>query len=195
MSRTRKKHRPIIIVLGNQYANDTNSRIKGVGKTSIIRNMMNVTAPQTYAPTKTIKRYPIRDNRSGLKFELRDSTNENFNDFNDILCSVATFFVIVFDITNKNSFKNVFKYVKLIRSFYKPDDRIVIIANKTDLPKNTWIVDELALQEHTLKFFFNSCYDQELSTSKKILKYIVRRIQPPKISQIEQKDVNKDNNC
>ena len=110
----------------------------GVGKTSIIDQFIDQTFQENQEPTKGgifSSKSVICDNDKILKFEIWDTAGqERYRSLTKMLYKDANAAILVYDITNKESFEVMKDYwSNQIKESAPPDIILVIAANKSDL--------------------------------------------------------------
>ena len=133
------------IIIGNQY----------VGKTNIIRHLINDNHPNSKKYISTIGIdfliHYIRINNTIFKLEIWDTAGcEKYKSLARSYYKNSTCAIIVFDITDNQSFESVNKWIEECTSFNNPNIHLVLVGNKNDLEDKRVINkergEELAIQ-------------------------------------------------
>ena len=116
-----------------------------VGKTSLMQKWVTEEFPSSYTPTVGVDFRIKKIAEQPIKLQIWDlAGRETFN--------IRTFYkdaqvaVIVFDVTNRDSFSNVGKYLEKIKTLFS-NPVVVLVGNKTDL------VDKCMVSEKEAKAF------------------------------------------
>merc|ERR1719272_1754482 len=118
-----------LVFLGNQ----------SVGKTSIITRFMYDTFDNNYLATIGIDflSKTLHVNDRSIRLQLWDTAGqERFRVLIPSYIKDSSVAIIVFDITNRQSFENVNKWVKDVRDERGDDAIIALVGNKTDLDED-----------------------------------------------------------
>jgi GTPase SAR1 family protein len=144
---------------------------KKSGKTSFINKLLYNRFTYKYSPTKDISiintNYFFKDDKSS-----NNTSNININLFEcpensilkDMLCIDANAVILIYDITNKKSFYNLYNYYKNMKNI-NSNIPILILANKNDSLKEHYdyrnLIRPLYSYEYSLfdniKFYNISC--------------------------------------
>lgn len=76
---------------------------------------------------------------------------ESFSSLRKLYYQGALGFILVFDLTNRDSFKNLISWIYEILKYRKQDTPIVLVGNKLDLDKREVIKNEVDLFRKTFK--------------------------------------------
>lgn len=109
-----------------------------VGKTSIIKRLINNTFTDDYNPTKGYEffSYMVKIDGKYIKFQIWDMSSEE--DYRPALLNLyrnAHVGILVYSIADYNSFKNLEKWIKDLKNS-APDSKIILIGNKSDLDED-----------------------------------------------------------
>ena len=140
---------------------------KSVGKTSIITQFSEKQFSNEYIPTigsdKTMKEIEIKGEK--LKLEIWDTVGqEQYRTVNKIFIKNAQIALIVYDITNKDSFNNLNFWLKEINDNNSKKAICCVLSNKTDLYENQVVDSEEGknfADEKKISFFETSAKDYE----------------------------------
>ena len=108
----------------------------GVGKTSIINRVFSSKFSTDIRPTvgSGFKKGVLRKNGKKITMEVWDTAGqEQFNSLAPIFFTNAAAAVLVYDITDYNSFKMLDTYVQMVNDKANPNCVIAIVGNKYDL--------------------------------------------------------------
>ena len=136
-----------------EYKTEKGTRIKfvligdkKVGKTSIFNCYFNHKKTENYEPTIGIEsKKTIKQDNHGKYFIIKiEDTSGDEKFLNDIkkCFEEANFVLIVFDLTNKESFLSVRNWMNLVGSIDKKDIELILIGNKKDLEQNRKVSTE-----------------------------------------------------
>jgi small GTP-binding protein len=140
---------------------------ESVGKTSIITQFSEHQFTNEYIPTigsdKIIKEIEIKGEK--LKVEIWDTVGqEQYRTVNKIFIKNAQIALIVYDITNKDSFNNLNFWLQEINNNNSKKVICCVLSNKTDLYENQVVESEEGKNfaaEKKMKFFETSAKDYE----------------------------------
>ena len=122
-------HKLKIIVVG-----DTN-----VGKTSILNRKNNNIFNPTFTTTLGVDFYyiSVRKNNTDIKIYVWDTAGqEKFANLINVYFRDLDGAMVIYDITNRNSFDNIEKWIEKINMFNKTSVPIIIVGTKTDIEKH-----------------------------------------------------------
>ena len=122
----------------------------GVGKTNLIKRFVsNTYNPNTKATVGVefiSKSYKIND--QVFKIEIWDTAGqERYKSITAAYYKGAKGALIVYDITQKDSFENINKWMSEVRDKSSKDLKIMIVGNKTDLENERQVSTEEALEK------------------------------------------------
>ena len=122
----------------------------GVGKTNLIKRfIVNIYNPNTKATVGVefiSKSYKIND--QVFKIEIWDTAGqERYKSITAAYYKGAKGALIVYDITQKDSFENINKWMSEVRDKSSKDLKIMIVGNKTDLVNERQVSTEEALEK------------------------------------------------
>ena len=140
---------------------------KTVGKSCIINQFIEKQFINEYIPTigsdKIIKEIEIKGEK--LKVEIWDTVGqEQYRTVNKIFIKNAQIALIVYDITNKDSFNNLNFWLKEINDNNSKKAICCVLSNKSDLYENQVVESEEGKNfaaEKKMKFFETSAKDYE----------------------------------
>ena len=140
---------------------------KSVGKTSIITQFSEKQFSNEYIPTigsdKIMKEIEIKGEK--LNLEIWDTVGqEQYRTVNKIFIKNAQIALIVYDITNKDSFNNLNFWLKEINDNNSKKAICCVLSNKSDLYENQVVDSEEGKNfaaEKKMKFFETSAKDYE----------------------------------
>ena len=141
---------------------------KQVGKTAIINQYVNNSFTEeymaTFAQDKSIKEITI-NNETKLKLEIWDTIGqEHLRAANKIFMKGAKIALLVYDITNKESFNNLNEFYKQVCEINGKDMIIGVVGNKNDLYEERTVEEEEGqkyAEEIKASFFETSAKDHE----------------------------------
>ena len=140
---------------------------KSVGKSCIINQFIEKQFVNEYIPTigsdKIKKEIEIEGKK--LKLEIWDTVGqEQYRAVNKIFIKNAQIALIVYDITNKDSFNNLNFWLQEIIDINRKKVICCVLSNKTDLYENQVVDSEEGknfADEKKMKFFETSAKDYE----------------------------------
>ena len=140
-----------------------------VGKTSIFKNYVNHKIIKEYNPTIGIDENKIMIEKNQKTFVLKiEDTSGNEKFLNEIKSHYDTtnIILIVFDLTNKESFLSVNKWINHVLSAQNKNNNIklVLIGNKRDLEVNRQVSKEEAnklAEANSMKYYEISAFNEE----------------------------------
>ena len=139
-----------------------------VGKTCLCHSYMNIEFANeqlsTIGADKSEKKITLKDGKE-IKLIIWDTAGqERFRAAGLKYAKNAQGIVIVFDVTNKNSFKNIEQWIELINDNFK-NPSIVLFGNKVDIEKKNWQVSYEEAKEFADKmkfpYFETSAYTKQ----------------------------------
>ena len=142
---------------------------KQVGKTAIINQYVNNSFTEeymaTFAQDKSIKEITL-NNGTKLKLEIWDTIGqEHLRAANKIFMKGAKIALLVYDITNKESFNNLNEFYKQVCDINGRDKLIIgVVGNKNDLYEERAVEEEEGkkyAEEIKASFFETSAKDHE----------------------------------
>ena len=140
-----------------------------VGKTSIFKNYVNHKIIKEYNPTIGIDENKIMIEKNQKTFVLKiEDTSGNEKFLNEIKSHYDTtnIILIVFDLTNKESFLSVNKWINHVLSTQNKNNNIklILIGNKRDLEINRQVSKEEAnklAEANSMKYYEISAFNEE----------------------------------
>ncbi len=165
MDNTRCQYVFKIIIIGNTC----------VGKSSLLLKYTRDIYTSYYEPTigvdfgTKIVQVPNNDNQHiPIKLQLWDTAGqERFRTITQSYYKGTCGVIVVFDLTNKESFKSIENWFKEIDDFCEPDVSIILIGNKCDLKELRVVTDEEIeniIKHYNVKYFETSALELD-STS------------------------------
>tara|TARA_B100001093_G_C26396225_1_gene829289 strand:- start:40 stop:693 length:654 start_codon:yes stop_codon:yes gene_type:complete len=165
MDNTRCQYVFKIIIIGNTC----------VGKSSLLLKYTRDIYTSYYEPTigvdfgTKIVQVPNNDNQHiPIKLQLWDTAGqERFRTITQSYYKGTCGVIVVFDLTNKESFKSIENWFKEIDDFCEPDISIILIGNKCDLKELRVVTDEEIeniIKHYNVKYFETSALELD-STS------------------------------
>ena len=136
-----------------------------VGKTQIINRFCHHEFQPNYKPTLGMNFYnkKIEINNKTINIIFYDSSGqEKFKSLIEIYNREANIIFLVYDITNKNTFININKYIEMIKEIKKEDSIIFLLRNKNDLENQRKVIKKEAEELAEKKGFLF----YEISTKK-----------------------------
>jgi GTPase SAR1 family protein len=148
---------------------------KGVGKTSFI-NGDDASDSPIGVSFKPIECYANEgDSYKFVVWDLKD--RERFRFLFPLFCRGACAGLLCFDLTDKNSFLELNRWINLFRGSVG-DIPIILIGTKKDLNSNVISkgeIDTLIKNENLERVFFTSIYEEN-DSKEEIFKYVVQKI-------------------
>ena len=117
----------------------------GVGKTNILNRYINDTFSETTKSTVGVELGTKVEeyNNTKIKVQIWDTAGqERYKSITKTYYKGAKGAFIVYDITNKDTFKNVDKWIQDLREFGEDDAAILIVGNKSDLEEKREVTTE-----------------------------------------------------
>ena len=117
----------------------------GVGKTNILNRYVNNTFSETTKSTVGVELGTKVEeyNNTKIKVQIWDTAGqERYKSITKTYYKGAKGAFIVYDITNKDTFKNVDKWIQDLREFGEDDAAILIVGNKSDLEEKREVTTE-----------------------------------------------------
>lgn len=114
----------------------------GVGKTSLVRRILNKKFSHDYSVTVGVDIYSHlfkgKDKNSKIRWIICDFSGQiTFNKIISQFGSGANIVFLVFDITRKNTLYNIYSWVNEIKERVSKDAIFILVGNKTDLRGST----------------------------------------------------------
>jgi Ras-related protein Rab-1A len=140
----------------------------GVGKTSLFENFINPIYPTTsYNPTIGVdfgnKTIVVQSKK--IKIQIWDTAGqERFRSITHNYYRGADIVILIFDLTNMESFNNVNMWYKLIKDIVKSDEKpykYILIGNKCDLKPRRIVPIDIATEfarNNDMQYFETSYY-------------------------------------
>jgi len=128
MDQEEKKQAKKIVLIGDG----------GVGKTAYVKRLRTGEFEKRYIPTMGVEVHPFtyKTNRYNRTFNFWDCAGqEKYGGLQEGYWLGANGFIVMFDVTNRISWKNVPEYINKIRIDH-PTTLIIICGNKIDLTSN-----------------------------------------------------------
>lgn len=150
-----------------------------VGKTSFLLRAVEEPFPETYIQTigVEIKLKALYDEQGTTKTQLWDvAGHERFRNIVKCYYKGTCAAIILFDITNLESFLNVEKWLGEYKNVY-PDKKILLVGNKCDLEDKRAVSFDVAQQyatTHQMKYIENSA--KETTNAKGIIEDFIREV-------------------
>ena len=134
-----------------------------VGKKSLMHSWGNQSLNDLYLPTLGVDYLPIKGSEQGIKLQIWDTAGlEKYQGTYPGRYSKAHGAVIVFDITNRDSFMHVKDYLEEIKSKSPESVVVVLVGNKGDLAANRVVTEEEArafVQDNAMIYIETSAKD------------------------------------
>ena len=130
-----------------------------VGKSSIMRRILNDDFIEEYSPTQGYEFTPylIKINDTVLKFQIWDMCgNENYRSVLLNLYRNAVLGILVYAINSRQSFDNLENWITQLKKNALPDSRIILLGNKSDDNDNRKVTFEegkALCDKYNLDFF------------------------------------------
>ena len=118
---------------------------RGVGKTNILNRYVNDTFSEATKSTVGVELGTKVEeyNNTKIKIQIWDTAGqERYKSITKTYYKGAKGAFIVYDITNKDSFKNVDKWIQDLKEFGEDDAAILIVGNKCDLEEKREVTTE-----------------------------------------------------
>ncbi|UJR16829.1 hypothetical protein I4U23_003728 [Adineta vaga] len=129
-----------------------------VGKSSLLSRFMNKTFTETSSPTigADFLSHTIKQDRKRTRLYFYDTSGqEKFHQLISSFLQNATGVIIVFDVTNTESFENVEQWTREVNSYLSTNTNKILVGNKCDLTAKR-VIDYA--QAKTLAESFNMPY-------------------------------------
>ena len=110
-----------------------------VGKTSLLNRKHNNSFNPTFSTTLGVDFYyiSVRKNDIDIKIYMWDTAGqEKFANLINVYFRDLDGAMVLYDITNRNSFDNIEKWIEKINLFNKTQVPIIIVGTKTDIEKH-----------------------------------------------------------
>ena len=117
----------------------------GVGKTNILNRYVNDTFSETTKSTVGVELGTKVEEYKNTKIKVQiwdTAGQERYKSITKTYYKGAKGAFIVYDITNKDTFKNVDKWIQDLREFGEDDAAILIVGNKSDLEEKREVTTE-----------------------------------------------------
>jgi len=138
-----------------------------VGKTSILKKLINNEFDEEYTPTKgyEFSIYLIKVNNTSIKFQIWDMCGaENYRISLLQLYRNANLGILVYSITSRESFDNLENWIVKLRE-KAPLSKIILIGNKCDLEDQRKVSFEEGkeiCEKYELEYFMETSAKQEI---------------------------------
>ena len=130
----------------------------GVGKTNILNRYINNTFSETTKSTVGVELGTKVEeyNNTKIKVQIWDTAGqERYKSITKTYYKGAKGAFIVYDITKKDSFKNIDKWIQDLREFGEDDAAILIVGNKSDLEESREVTtDEVKKKAEVYKMAY-----------------------------------------
>ena len=130
----------------------------GVGKTNILNRYINNTFSETTKSTVGVELGTKVEeyNNTKIKVQIWDTAGqERYKSITKTYYKGAKGAFIVYDITKKDSFKNIDKWIQDLREFGEDDAAILIVGNKSDLEESREVTtDEVKKKAEVYKIAY-----------------------------------------
>ena len=130
----------------------------GVGKTNILNRYINNTFSETTKSTVGVELGTKVEeyNNTKIKVQIWDTAGqERYKSITKTYYKGAKGALIVYDITKKDSFKNIDKWIQDLREFGEDDAAILIVGNKSDLEESREVTtDEVKKKAEVYKMAY-----------------------------------------
>lgn len=169
------------------FMGDTN-----VGKSSIVHYMIYQES-YTYRAHQTISAAFHVKTINDKKIHIWDTAGqEKYRSFVNIYYRDSHGAIVVFDLTDRSSFKHLSQWINDFR-IHNPNQPIIILGNKSDLPNRQVSLEEVKdfADDLSLKFFITNTLDG--SNILTALHSLIDMIEPP-LHQSINFDLNKEKN-
>ena len=136
-----------------------------VGKTQIISIISKKSFNSTYNPTvlNSPSVFMGKNDEKNIKLAIWDTPGQKqFNSAVDLMCTEAHAVVLVYDITNKESFENIQTWINIAQGHANKDALYFLVGNKADLNDKRKVSKEEAekyAEEKNMQFFEVSAKD------------------------------------
>jgi len=168
----------------------------GVGKTALFKHLTLESLPPVHDQTQGVSFAAIgyQLNNTQSRLQLWDISNEEENRTKlSSYYTGANGVIIMFDITDEHSFRDVSDYAKNVKELCTPGIPVVIVGNKSDLSAQRVVPENRGF---SLANSFGYEY-REISVAKNIglpqlLEYLVSQMIEGKNSSLEDKAVSKE---
>ena len=158
------------------------------GKTNMITRYVNNEFSHKFQPTigveffqKTVALGQRKGNKKAVKLQIWDTAGqERFRGMSSSFYREANGAIIVYDITNKESFKNVERWISEVKNFATEDVQIMLVGNKSDLFMDRVIMksegEELG-KKNRIQFFEISALENSNGMIEKVFKNLTYKIE------------------
>ena len=186
----------------------------GVGKTAIVQHLISGNFREESQPTIGVefKSYAIQENGESIKLQIWDTAGqERFRAVSKAYFRNALGAILVFDLTNRQSFDDLNVWFNDLSTLCAPNAYIILIGNKVDLEEERQIVESEAnafAQRYDLVYLEtsakngNNVEEAFVRLGKEIYRKVksgeIKTVKPvsKKIDQEENNDTTKKNcNC
>lgn len=119
----------------------------GVGKTAIVQHLINGSFKEEGQPTIGVefKSYSLQTDGESIKLQIWDTAGqERFRSVSKAYFRNALGAILVFDLTNRQSFDDLNVWFNDLRQLCAPNAYIILIGNKVDLEDDRQIVESEA---------------------------------------------------
>lgn len=119
----------------------------GVGKTAIVYQLLNNDFTEEAQPTIGVefKTYTLQADGEDVKLQIWDTAGqERFRSVSKAYFRNALGAILVFDITNRQSFDDLNMWLNDLNTLCHPNASIILIGNKADLEEDRQIVESEA---------------------------------------------------
>ena len=116
----------------------------GVGKTAIVNWLVNKNFKEEGQPTIGVefKSYSLQADDENVKLQIWDTAGqERFRSVSKAYFRNALGAVLVFDLTQRQSFDELNMWINDLNSLCSPNAYIILVGNKSDLEENRQIVE------------------------------------------------------
>lgn len=140
---------------------DYNSKIliigdTGCGKSSLINRYVDGDYNDNYYNTIGVDFKIKHFEKNGKKIKMNIWDTAGQEKFKSLVTSYyrnSDIIILVFDLTNHNSFRNIDKWYSDIEYICKKDNlQLFLVGTKADVGKNKYVVDEIMIKEKCLEY-------------------------------------------
>ena len=164
-----------------------------VGKTAILHSIFNMEFKKECLPSVGVegprKYFKLKNNEEVKLIIFDNSGKERFRESSTKSMKFSDGIILIFDLTEKQSFENLNIWLELIKNNLK-NPYIILFGNKADLDKNKWEINseeinKFAKEKNFVYFETSAKYKQGINEG---LQYIVNEIYEKKYG--EKNDIN-----
>lgn len=134
-----------------------------VGKTSIISRLVNARFSENESPTIGGNFLMHEENIGNQKIELQiwdTAGQEKYRALSPIYCRDAAVGLIIYDVTNKDTFNKIDNWIKLFKEVADREALVYIVGNKCDK------IEDLTVERNAIEVFSDQGYNCFFTSAK-----------------------------